>query len=80
MAEGERKIKEEKVIEGERLLGIKEEQVSEEKDSDDDKPKKKEEETGLSLKILMMLKIKWLEVLLKKLSWEPKERICHTLI
>ena len=46
-----RKEKEEKIIEGERLLGIKEEKIEEVTADDKDKPKKEVPETGLSLKV-----------------------------
>ena len=59
-----RKEKEEKITEGERLLGIKEEIVKEEKV--EDAPKKKEEESGLSLKVFNNVEDKMARGIAKK--------------
>ena len=59
-----RKEKEEKITEGERLLGIKEEAVKEEKS--EDAPKKKEEESGLSLKVFNSVEDKMARGIAKK--------------
>ena len=59
-----RKEKEEKITEGERLLGIKEKAVKEEKS--EDAPKKKEEESGLSLKVFNSVEDKMARGIAKK--------------
>ena len=59
-----RKEKEEKITEGERLLGIKEEIVKEEKV--EDAPKKKEDESGLSLKVFNNVEDKMARGIAKK--------------